>query len=792
MNSNLNIKYQNYFKIIVSGFLLLAVVVFFTVIVFVKNTNATEIPPELVLLAQDLNCNSKEACEIAFGADLGQGIKLAEKHNLYDKETKKLAQTFKTEVLSKLTSIASENFDEEFVKIAKTMISKKPALSRLLNLDKQEVAAAEVIITQIKEEGVSLKICSQPAESLTREQLVACLKASNKLTENKPIVRSYISKERFDLMDKNKSMTSLKEALDRGEYSQLGAKNPDELGKICLRSGSPVQCDEIAAKFFGANGPKYLARARQQVSSVAQKYLNQADNFVLTMPDGQTIAGEDGIRDFCDEAFNSHNLDLAKRCGEFAVKNGFISEEEEKEGIDFLESIEEKDFNFSECRKNPRSCERFIPQGQREQFNVGQQIESIITSETGFSPIRCRQGEFDHEIALKCFNGSKKALPKLEALAEKSPQAQQIVNDIKRKIGEGERYMNKSQEIQKTFQDQGGPGGCKSPQECFTYCSDSVHGLECISFGAKHKIFEKEEAIDRFQKYNDQIDNEPLFFDENENRNEEKRSLPEAEFQPSGRDIISPTQRFNLPPPRPGFILPSGSDQLSPNSHNPKGVGLNPGCLNAIRTGDFLKAKESCRIPEGKLPIDKITPHKTICPKMPTVNECQEGQSKIVTFSSPECGTYYRCQSSDRTTTNKTICPKMPTVNECPEGQSKIVTFSSPECGTYYHCQSSDRTTTNITCPSDQHWDGVKCSLYDYYKGDPITACEQSGGTWENNYCKMPGGTSPTTCSSGQYWDGSACVNNTSTPPPSSSTTNDPATMCAQSGGAWTGSTCNF
>ena len=61
---------------------------------------------------------------------------------------------------------------------------------------------------------------------------------------------------------------------------------------------------------------------------------------------------------------------------------------------------------------------------------------------------------------------------------------------------------------------------------------------------------------------------------------------------------------------------------------------------------------------------------------------------------------------------------------------------------------------------------------------------------------RHPGSSS---CTSGQYWDGSACVTNplphpppTPTPTPEPTPTSDPATMCAQGGGTWTGSACQM
>lgn len=39
----------------------------------------------------------------------------------------------------------------------------------------------------------------------------------------------------------------------------------------------------------------------------------------------------------------------------------------------------------------------------------------------------------------------------------------------------------------------------------------------------------------------------------------------------------------------------------------------------------------------------------------------------------------------------------MPTVASCPSGQEKYVSFSSPECGTYYACKTVTTTPKTTT-----------------------------------------------------------------------------------------------
>ncbi len=46
----------------------------------------------------------------------------------------------------------------------------------------------------------------------------------------------------------------------------------------------------------------------------------------------------------------------------------------------------------------------------------------------------------------------------------------------------------------KTFKDKGGPGGCKSAEECKTYCSATEHQAECADFGQSHGLIKPEDA----------------------------------------------------------------------------------------------------------------------------------------------------------------------------------------------------------------------------------------------------------------------------------------------------------
>ena len=148
----------------------------------------TNIPENLAPLAAELNCQTKEECAKAFDSNFEKGIELAEKYQVYSKEQSDMAQSYKQEVISKLSGLSEENFEEEIVKIAKELL-KKPKLAKSFQLDKDAVSAAETIVAEVKNAGVDVDICSQSAETLSREQLIGCLEASKKLAK-KPASKS--------------------------------------------------------------------------------------------------------------------------------------------------------------------------------------------------------------------------------------------------------------------------------------------------------------------------------------------------------------------------------------------------------------------------------------------------------------------------------------------------------------------------------------------------------------------------------------------------------------------------
>ena len=76
-----------------------------------------------------------------------------------------------------------------------TEVLEKPALAKMMSVTRQTVNAAEIIINTVKEAGVDIRTCQKSPEDLSREQLIACIKASNNLSSKEKVAGDYIPKE---------------------------------------------------------------------------------------------------------------------------------------------------------------------------------------------------------------------------------------------------------------------------------------------------------------------------------------------------------------------------------------------------------------------------------------------------------------------------------------------------------------------------------------------------------------------------------------------------------------------
>src|SRR3989338_431712 len=575
-------------------------------------------------------CNQEQYLDVC--ADI------CKKYDLYTPEEIKSVDDFLVEVKGKiLDDIKKCNSEECLVRVAGELAvkikTKNPTLATDLNLTTKIVAEKQAVVQAAKEVGVNFKDCeSMNPDTASVDLLRKCARLAKDTR-----VQKYIPEERRVLADQfGETTIKLREVLSTGKY-QCGDNTLEGCGNFCLNpdtatrmAGIPAVCTQIAKEVFGQDGVKQLESSYQQVGQVRDYY---SKKFILTLPSGKELVGENQIKTACDEAFSGqlNNIEMARACGGFAVKNGFASQVEVDKGLKLLESFVQKGQNvdFKKCLNDPRSCRDFIPEGDREQFDAGNQIFEIMKTEIGFDPSQCELGSVDQTIGAKCFEGSKRALAKIEGLglANQSTEARSIINDIKRHVADGDRMMSQKDQFQEVFKQQGGPGGCKSEAECYTYCSNPANGPECISFGSQQNVsgFRGEEAIQKFQEYNQNVQkSSDVTSNEYGSHPSDSRypqfpgQGPYPGSQPPGQGGYIPGQYPGFTQPCPGFSPPPGVGGFYPG---PGPAGPSPECFAAIQSGDFVKAKTACESHTPNQPY----PSGPICPASPYV-QCPAGQ----------------------------------------------------------------------------------------------------------------------------------------------------------------------
>ena len=229
----------------------------------------------------------------------------------------------------------------------------------------------------------------------------------------------------------------LKESLAKKELS-CGDGTLDGCGKFCLNSSGaiPQVCRDIAQKFFGEDGVNELENAHRQVGNLADKYSEKSDNVVFTTITGKVLGNLEEIGKYMEEEGRNGNVEAVEKGMDFMVKKGFVKPEEKDFALQFVRKIKERggQIDFDACDKDPESCREFIPDNRREEFDVKDQIHKISALEIGFDPRECSRGDFDANIGKRCYEGTKRALPKLDALTVGSPEAGRIVGDLKKML----------------------------------------------------------------------------------------------------------------------------------------------------------------------------------------------------------------------------------------------------------------------------------------------------------------------------------------------------------------------
>ncbi len=713
---------------------------------------------------------------------LADCARIGKQHNLYSAERRTQVDGVLEELTGRIAEDLKQCRDEACIvevatRVAQNIARTNPAVGRQLDLTPQKVAEKKAILDVGREIGVSAGQCRDTDPDTAPIEL---LRSCARLAKDERIQR-YIPEPAKEAARTSNTTIDLREALSAGQY-QCGNNTPDGCGNFCLNPSEaaraqgaaaiPAVCRDIAQRFFGSEGLQKLESAYQQVRQVEEFYRKKTEHAVFTAPNGQTLTNPEDIGQYLEDEAAKGNVEAVERGMDFMIQQGFAKPADKEFTLRIVRKVRERGgiASFEACRQNPRLCRDYIPDEQKEQFDVSDQINEVMRREIGFDPHECQRGESDHEIGRRCFEGARRALPQLEPIARKSARAAAIVEEIRGHVKEGEERTAKDTEVRASIEREGGPGGCKSENECRAYCSDPTHGPECIAFGAKKNIsgFRGEEAVQRYQQFQ-QTFQEPIY-------TEAPGQDPFA--RPGALRIDFETRNV-----RTGSVeIPSPGQPPFPPYGRP---GPSPECFAAIESGDFVRAKEICNTPrflppppprpvcplifplpcqEGQyrpeqrdsqnncpgfgacVAIPGYKPDKQIlCPALYSVDSCPAGQQRVISFSSPECGAYYGCEEIK---SKPPICPALPTVDSCPTGQHKTVNFSSPECGTYYGCTPDTQTVSYPYTFSDgkviKNYEEARayCNQYGPGSGRGISAeCQSKFGIIYGQ-----------TCASGQYW----------------------------------------
>lgn len=175
-------------------------------------------------------------------------------------------------------------------------------------------------------------------------------------------------------------------------------------------------------------------------------------------------------RAYCNE--DSHK----EECLTFGVQNGLMTQEEADRARKFLNQTGPGGCRGEECKSyceyklHREECLKFTEENglisgeEAARARKFQKIE-VEGGPGGCKGEECRTYCEDEAHREECFKFAKE-------------------NGL---IGEEEiKQFETGLKIREKIKESGGPGGCKSEEECHSYCSDVSHVEECVKFGAAH------------------------------------------------------------------------------------------------------------------------------------------------------------------------------------------------------------------------------------------------------------------------------------------------------------------
>lgn len=525
------------------------------------------------------------------------------------------------------------------------------------------------------------------------------------------------------------------------EKIEEGRQKISEKEVEILQSGGPGECKNKEDCRNYCENPDHI----DECADFAEKhgFVSREEALKIKKSFGAGPGGCKGeqCREFCEKPEN-HNT-----CIDWAVENGHMTIDQAEKAKKFAGKNGPGGCKGEECK---RYCDEVSHQEECLQFAKDNNL--IPEEELERAEKFLREGgpggcKGPRECQIYC-EGNQQVC--FEFAKEKG-----FVNS------EDEENFKVGQKLNEKLRESGGPGGCKTEEECKNYCSDSSHVEECVAFATAHGGVMEEKAREMLKHFTEKrleiegefLDSENLerFKEEHIKRFEEFRQLEET-FRSSEGGFGS--MRF-----QEGRIGPEGEPSRETGFVGPGGCTSPSECIKycsehkdeCFSFGE--PGKPDAKPGEGGIPpgheflqirsriIHKLTPEE--------YENCK---------SNPEiCKQYFQSSDENQPPSREfKPCPALPTISECPAGQIKVTAYSSPECGTYYRCKSiEEERDYPSSLPEDQAlrcakyggiFDGKTCQMpsdqnttaFPQPTLDHSAECARQGGTWNGDFCKMP------------------------------------------------------
>lgn len=204
-------------------------------------------------------------------------------------------------------------------------------------------------------------------------------------------------------------------------------------------------------------------------------------------PDGQCGQAADPIRAcerVCGERANM------KQCLDYAIKRGLLGEEELKDARKVLGALE-RGVKLPEACRDERTC-REICENPKDAVAARQCF--AFAKEAGLLP-----PEFDDSKTEKMFELIDKGeirfaeMKRCEALGRGETIDDSLMEkclELGRKLG----FISEGEiDLARSVVKDGGPGACRGERACRAYCEDSEHGEECLAFAERHNLVRPED-----------------------------------------------------------------------------------------------------------------------------------------------------------------------------------------------------------------------------------------------------------------------------------------------------------